>query len=515
MALPRFIDRALDALTRLPVDRDRDWFLTRLSSSSITLEAAGGVNDHPAHRSGYLLAANLAARQYPAIQLAGPTELCDDAAKLIRAINPVADVDRGRTATKVSLGYGVSSKDDHNIGVMARGWLVDLHPAHAQLLPVIGPAALAASTVGMAELFRQLIGDVLPQQKRRASPPLAFNLIDWGSDPLSDSLSRAPLDIGRVHLAGAGAVGEAAALTLGTMALSGELWPVDHESVALSNLQRYVLAYDADVDRPKAQLVAERLAGSTLRVTEVPTKWGADGRSGPGSGTVLAALDTGAGRIEVAGSLAPCLYNAFTGPSDLGWSRHEAFGEAPCLACLYWPSRPVPSRHEVIGEALDVNPERVLLYLIRPTLPVGSPAVQSGSGTFKTDERERRAWYEQSLLDDLVARSVMTAVDAEQWRDQPIEALYRDGVCGGGFVPGRSTRIDRDVIVPLAHQSVFAGIMLATQLVTALDPQLRSLRPPAIEGRLDLLAPLPQIVTRPRIRTQGCICFDADFGGHS
>lgn len=515
MALPRFIDRALDALTRLPVDRDRDWFLTRLSGSSITLEAAPGVIDDAVHRAGYLLGANLAARQYPSIQLTGPTELCDEAAKLIRAINPAADVDRGRTETTVALGYGVSSKGDHSIGVMARGWLVDLHPARPELLPAIGPAALAASTIGMSELFRQLIGDVMPEQKRRSSPPASFNLIDWGADPLSASLASGPLEVGRLHLAGAGAVGEAAALALGTMALSGELWPVDHECVELSNLQRYVLAFDNDIEKPKAELVAERLAGSTLRVVEVPTKWGADARSGPGSGTVLVALDTGGARIEVAGSLPTNVYNAFTGPSDLGWSRHEAFGEAPCLACLYWPSRPVPSHHEVIGEALDVNPERVLLYLIRPTLPVGSPAIQSGSGTFKTDERERQTWYEQSLLDDLVARSVMTSEDAERWRDQPIEALYRDGVCGGGFVPGRSTRVDRDVIVPLAHQSVFAGIMLATQLVAALDAQLRPLRPPEIEGRLDLLAPLPQIVTRPRVRTPRCICFDADFGGRS
>jgi hypothetical protein len=516
MAVPAFLDRTLDALTRLPVEEGRDWFRRRLEESSITLAATSGVSDHPMHRAGFRLAANLAARLYPTVQLAGPSEICDEAEQLIRAINPDADVDRGDAETPFALSYGLPSRDDTHVGVSASGWRVDLHPDDAGLSPAAGPAALAAATIGTSEVFRQLIRHALPAPKRRPSRAEGFNLIDWGPATYEDLIPTNPVEVGRVHLVGSGAVGQAATLTLGSMPLSGELVPVDHEIVTLPNLQRYVLSTTEDVGRQKTALIADCLRDSGLRVTEVPTRWGIDERSGPGAGTVLVALDTGQGRIEVASCLPQRAYNAFTGPNDLGWSRHEEFGVRPCLACLYWPTAPVPNRHEVIGLALGIHPERALLYLIRPTHPVGQPAIPAATGNFTAPEDERRRWSEQSLLGDLVARSVMSAGDAERWREEPIESLYRDGLCGGGFVPRvPSIEMDREVVVPLAQQAVFAGIMLATQLVVATAPQLRTRQPAAIEYRLDLLAPLPQIVTRPRQRTPACICFDPDFGGRS
>ncbi len=514
MSLPEFLERTLDALTGLPVAQDRDWFRQRLESSSLTLAAAPEVGDHPAHRSGFLLAVNLAGRLYPRIQLKASAQLCDEAERLIRAINPNADVDRGETETSFALSYGMPSRSDSQIGVSATGWRVELHPDGADMTVAAGPAALAAAAIGSAEISRQVIRDALPVPKRRPSPATAFNLIDWTAATYDDLVPTDPLDVGRLHLVGAGAVGEGAALAIGSMPLSGELLPVDHEAVSISNLQRYVLATSEDVDHPKTTLIARQLVASALRVTEVPTHWGDDDRSGPGATTVLVALDTGRGRIEVASSLPTLAYNAFTGPNDLGWSRHEAFGVAPCLACLYWPTNTVPNRHEVIGMALGIHPERALLYLIRPTHPVGSPAIPATSGRFTAPEAERLRWSQQSLLEDLVERSVMSAADADRWRGEPLESLYRDGFCGGAFVAGTPSETrHREVLVPLAQQSALAGIMLATQVVVAADPRLRAHRPDAIEGRIDLLAPLPQIVTRPRLRTRGCICFDPDYGG--
>jgi len=46
-------------------------------------------------------------------------------------------------------------------------------------------------------------------------------------------------------------------------------------------------------------------------------------------------------------------------------------------------------------------------------------------------------------------------------------------------------------------------------------PDLQLLRPPAIEGRFDVLAGLPQLLARPRERTQGCLCADPDFQAHA
>jgi len=53
--------------------------------------------------------------------------------------------------------------------------------------------------------------------------------------------------------------------------------------------------------------------------------------------------------------------------------------------------------------------------------------------------------------------------------------------------------------------------MLAAQPFLADIPELCDQRSPAIENRLDLLAGLPQVVSRPRVRTTGCLCSDASY----
>jgi hypothetical protein len=67
------------------------------------------------------------------------------------------------------------------------------------------------------------------------------------------------------------------------------------------------------------------------------------------------------------------------------------------------------------------------------------------------------------------------------------------------------------VLVPLAHQSALAGVMLATEFFVAQVPELATARAHAIEGRFDVLAGLPQVLARPRARTEACLCGDAVF----
>ena len=59
-------------------------------------------------------------------------------------------------------------------------------------------------------------------------------------------------------------------------------------------------------------------------------------------------------RIGIQAGLPLRIYNAFTGPLDLGWSRHERFGDEPCLACLYWPTGTFPQ--------LSYRPFAIRLY---------------------------------------------------------------------------------------------------------------------------------------------------------
>lgn len=517
MALPRFFERALDAASGLPVSVGRDGFAERIGASSIALRAADAVADDPAHRAGFLLAANLAARLYPAMRVDAPAPLADAAADLIRAINPLADIDLGPGDATVGLDYGRCAHDERSVSVTAAGWAAALSLPDPTLVPAAAPAALAAATLGMAEVFRIVVGDMLPPARGRRSEPAVLDLLSW-SDVRAEHVPLAPqLDLGRTHLAGAGAVGEAAVLTLSTVPVSGTLFVIEPEALDLSNLQRYVLAVDSDIgadsETRKIALVERALDGHGLAVEGVPTRWGADDRSGPRTvETVLVALDTRRDRIGVAAGLPGRAYNAWTQPLDLGWSRHERFGREPCLACLYWPQRPRPSEHERIAAALRIAADRVALYLVN-SIPIGQPlppAMIAGAPVGPTPADARATWATTPLLDDLLARPNVDVDRLCALAGAHVRELYREA-CGGGMVGNAGD--DEELAVPLAHQSVLAGIMLATLVITATDPVLAAARTTAVEGRLDVLSPLPQRARWPVARAAGCICSDPDFGG--
>src|ERR1700694_1181264 len=94
MGLPRFFDRVAGSV--LPVmqgARGHD-FAQKRAPTAVTLEAP--ARSHEANLSlGFLLAANLCARVYPAIGLIGPSELTANASGLIRWVNPKGDLTTG------------------------------------------------------------------------------------------------------------------------------------------------------------------------------------------------------------------------------------------------------------------------------------------------------------------------------------------------------------------------------------------------------------------------------------
>ena len=206
--------------------------------------------------------------------------------------------------------------------------------------------------------------------------------------------------------------------------------------------------------------------------------------------------------------------NAWTQPADSGWSRHEHFGEEPCLACLYSPQHKAPSRHEQIAAAFGQHPLRVLAYLVH-RLPVGLPLPPGGvpvvPGLDAPPDAER--WFATSIADDIAAAAGIEVGELAGWRERSLADVYQDGICGGALMHLNVGEAPREVLVPLAHPSAFAGVMLAVELLVAEAPELRVERPSAIEGRYDVLAGLPQVLARPRARSAGCLCGDAVWSG--
>lgn len=503
MSLPRFLDRVLDAAVPALGAVSRDAVAERLAGSAVALN---GVRvQGPADEAGFALAANLLARLYPTIHLTGPEELVRRVRAEILLVNPVAELPYELGPVDATLSYGAPSGADGEVWVSAAGWTASVDSTVVELEPAV-PAALAAAALGAGEVFRTVFAKELGRRGRRSPQPGALDLVTLGNGATPTPAESGVPDLGEFTLIGAGAVGQAAALTLMASGVRGRLLTVDHECLELSNLQRYVLARDGDIGQRKVDLLHERVRGSGLEVVPLACRWHAELADRPRP--TLVALDSAEDRIAVQASLPGPLYNAFTQPADIGWSRHESFGRQPCLACLYVPTGPRPALYEQIAAALCQHPRRVLAYLLRG-LPAGLPLNSPPEPLVQlpTPAGAER-WTEVSLLEDIALAAGIDPSRLEVWRERPVAALYREGICGGALLKLNVGTAPAEALVPLAHQSALAGVMLAAQLIIARKPCLAARRPVAVEARYDVLSGFPQMLARPRSLTAGCICTD-------
>lgn len=510
MSLPPFLTRIHNAAGPILGGISESELGERLEASRVTLEIDDAHAQHAGHRAGYLLAVNLAARFYPSLRLDAPPELVNQAAALVRAINPGCALAGESAARSLKLTWRNEEPGAERVIVSASHWNVVVDDPAPVVSPAAPPAAMAAAALGLGELFRCLFADKLTHE-RSAPATVALNLISLG-EPSEIPYTPEQVDVGVVHLVGCGAIGQAAVAALAHLPVTGTLHAVDHDRLDEGNLQRYLLSFANDLDKPKPELVARALAGHGLQVVEIDTRWGSDERSGPGCETVLCALDSKQGRIELQAGLPRQIFNAWTQPQDIGVSRHGSFGNDPCLACLMWPRHKRPSESESIARALNEHELRVLLY-IGTNAPVGRPLPDGAiEGTLRLPVPDgSEVWTRRSLLDDLADRFSLDRAELEPFADLQIQRLYRDTVCAGVLMEHADDERGGEVSVPLAHQSALAGIMLATWLFADRSPALRKLLPDATQARYDVLRGAKQVWPRHRGRAPGCICADPDF----
>jgi hypothetical protein len=507
VSLPAFLTRIHNATGPLLGGLAESELGKELEGSSLALEIGPELAADPGQRAGYLLAANLGARLYPRLVLDAPEELAAEAEALARGINEGCEFGRaeGRTLTLSWRGGEASAE---RITLAAAGWNLGIDGAGPPSGPAAAPAAMAAAALGIGEAFRALFAERLPHGRTRPQP-LALNLLTFEEEsqeaPLLDTV-----ELGEVHLAGCGAIGQAFAATLRELPVEGRLIAVDHDRIDQGNLQRYLLSGGGDVGAAKPAVIAAALAGSGLEVEQVPSRWGEDPRTAPGRETLVSALDSKRARIELQAGLPHRLFNAWTQPEDLGVSRHLAFGKDPCLACLAWPNRARPSESERIAAALGEHELRVLGYLLAG-VPVGQPLLGPIQGSLRLPVPEgAERWSERSLLEDLVERYQLPAEQIAPLAGLPVAALYRDAVCAGMLLSHRSAG-DEEISVPLAHQSALAGIVLATWLFADSAPEFRELLPASPQARYDVMRGGSQVWGLLRTREPRCICSDGDF----
>lgn len=141
----------------------------------------------------------------------------------------------------------------------------------------------------------------------------------------------------RVLVVGAGGLGAPAALYLAAVGV-GTIGLVDHDTVALSNLQRQILYAEADVGRPKVEAAAERLRNLNGHVRPQPrlVRLGQDNAAGLISGydLVVDGVDDFDTRFEVNAACVAAAKPLVSGAVERWSGQVGVFTGRPCYRCL-------------------------------------------------------------------------------------------------------------------------------------------------------------------------------------
>jgi hypothetical protein len=430
------------------------------------------------------LLVRLLSRLYPSLTIRGSSKgrLATAARTLAKSINP--NIEFGGVPTiELVVGFAPLKKGPvQRIFTGSEGWTGAVSTARPQSCAdtSIPFGAGAAACIAAANLFRSVFLTE-PQLDGDAT------FLVPGSESFSGIGKSAPHIRGAFVLAGAGAIGNAAAWSLARTPIRGSVTIVDHERVDLGNLQRYILAERADEHSPKAGLAARYFQG---RLTAKPHEMEIARFLESANHDVdllLLALDSARDRRACQASLPRDVVNAWTQPGDLGVSTHD-FLNGACVQCLYLPRGLEQSEDSIIANAFGV-PDR--LMQIRMLL-------------------YRQEGVPRDLLEAIAAARDLPIDRLTPFEGRPVRALYVDGFCAGAVIPLNIVGTPRsDVHVPLAHQSAFAGVLLAA---LGVQRALSGIRGSHVT-QVDVLKPVPREPTRAVAKDQRgiCICQDGDY----
>jgi hypothetical protein len=493
LALAPFFDRAALAAAQIISGFDEEAFRGTLEQTTVGISLDGEAARAPEGQALADLAVRLLARLYPRLKITSPdADSRQRLSRLATAIN--SRIELGPADAEIGIAIGKQAEpfartvfagsDEWVARVGTRGGLAVGGSSNP-----FGPGA--AACLAAANVFRFLF---LGRKSESLDDEVALST--WTRNRADGEASGtslpAEIDAGQENvLVGLGAIGHGALWALARCPLRGALHLVDHESIELSNLQRYVLAEQSDEGARKTLLGERALSDTELLPVAHSQRWDSFVEShGHDWHAVAVAVDSARDRRAVQAALPQWIANAWTQPGDLGTSFHSQFGgEGACLCCLYLPTGPAPNEDELVASALGI-PER--LQQVRDLLHHGSPTPPD-------------------LLEAVAAALQVPSDSVQPFAGRTIRELYVDGLCGGAVIGlERIDTVRQDVHVPLAHQSALAGILLAAGMTRHwldADEDLTT------TTRIDVLRPLGVDLTAPaRSAPDGrCICHDADY----
>jgi molybdopterin/thiamine biosynthesis adenylyltransferase len=497
MAFANFFDRTATAASQVLSNFSLDSYKTTLSEHLIGVYFGEAAATSPEGCATLDLCVRILARLYPAIAIAGvgneAEALRKNLERLALGINDRIDLapDIMRSTVIIIVGETDVAGDMTKIFAGSDDWRA--------LLSRDGPigsgstanpfGAGAAACFATANVFRFVFSRQLTRGE--LDRQIDVSMFDYQRGSVQGPPLPGDIDLGDAYLAGLGAIGHGAMWALRRLpGLTGTLHAVDHDVVDLSNLQRYVMALQKDVDTPKSHLARALLKRGGLRITAHPLKWRdfVAGRRKRSFERVAVALDNAADRIGLQASLPRWIVNAWTQELDLGISRHGFDDGNACLACLYLPTGIVKSEDERIAEELRLpEAKQEVRELLQKDDGVSEDFVQRVATAFAVPYAELQPFV-----------------------GQPLRNFYQKAICGGMMIGLTGTGNPGTAVVPMAFQSALAGLGLAADLVKhAAGLPI----PQSTSTRVNLLRPLAPVLADPRARDASgrCICSDQDF----
>lgn len=485
MALAPFFSRTYSAVgAHLGITRDE--LVQALSGHLVAIHLGEACSAERNEKWIAELLVNLLARLYPALSISGQDTACEHISKIARAINPDIEIRCRPEEARVIVYVDETATNDNGFSAGASGWVA--HIGKTLKFKTRGPlnpySAAAAAAFAAWRVFQTIF--TLKKPSDLALPDISLSLLDYGSDSgVSDSLP--PVNFGEVAVAGLGAVGNPALWAWARHpGLTGQLHLIDPEDVELSNLQRYCLAFHKDVGLGKAQLAERELLNSKLSHRLWPCSL--EDFAGNFAGianlpSICVSVDNIASRRTAQALLPRLVVNGWTSDNGLGASWHSFLGNSACLGCLYQPKGTSLSQTELAAQALGIPHEQLIIL-----------------------------WVTEKPLEADVIKIVETYLGLSNgqlanWTGKRVQDVYTGVICGqvGIDLPG----ISRVATVPLAHQSVLAGILMSAELVKRSDPALesRSQSEPLIIWD-DVMRIPPKYWLANRLKESECFCKD-------
>ncbi len=493
MALANFFEKTALNASQVLAGYDPVVFKDTLMSHKIVITFDNDSAGSSEASASLDLLVRLLARLYPFLLIEGEPLLTNKLRQLAKDINPlIEDFDPAEATLCVVVGMELYSGSTPVFYIGSDGWIVKL--SNNQPVGSCNSGnpfgAGAAACFGAANVFRHVFSKLLPFGKTDSH--IDFSLLNFknGTDGQNGPLPAVVLK--NTVMIGAGAIGNAMLWALQDCSeITGQLDVVDDEPVQLTNLQRYVLAIQHDIDKQKVYMAGDYFNESRLKMIPHPVNLQEYVQHNDEAiHQMCICIDNRNDRILAQGILPKNIFNAWTQPENLGISRHTKFGQEACLACLYYPLAPQKSLSQEIADSLHIpHLERKVREYVANNKIVDKGFVIEIAAANNINPEELFPFVGKSML-----------------------VFHSEVVCGGVLLAlgGNATESNPNgagVSVPAAFESALAGILLAAELVR--DSMPVSIKTNSLQ--VNLLRPFSPYWEVSADMHPDCICHDAVY----